>query len=73
MAYFPAVPQEGRDSYGNPVKKLDKKGHQIWSKAVDTNTFKKKARHEALEKKKGKKESKEENRREGIKGYKDND
>lgn len=39
MAFFTAVPQEGRDIYGNPVKKLDKHGKQIWSKSVDTNSF----------------------------------
>lgn len=53
MAFFPAVPQEGRDSYGNPVKKLDKKGKQIWSKSVDTDNHKGKAKSEALKKRGG--------------------
>ncbi len=48
MAYFPAVPQYGKDVYGNDVPKRDKHGKHIWSKSVDTDA--KPAKSKALKK-----------------------
>jgi len=45
MAFFPAVPQSGRDVYGNDVPTKNKKGDRIWSKSVDTDESKKKKKH----------------------------
>lgn len=39
MAFFPASPQYGKDVYGNPVPHKDKKGRQVYSKAVNTDDW----------------------------------